>query len=135
VDKVHLFLVFFPRRLSSRSAEQVKRAIDADPSIKLIFLCSLGNPTGTLISLVSIRAVLDYGPFKGIVVVDEVYIDFSEPGSSTTMLIIEYVNLCIIWTLSKSFGLMAIHWYKLCCAGKLLLTEQEAKTKSNIALW
>ena len=50
---------------------QVKKTIDADPLIKLIFLCSPGNPTGTLISLASIRALLDYEPFKGIVVVDE----------------------------------------------------------------
>jgi histidinol-phosphate aminotransferase len=54
-----------------RGAMQVKKAIDADPSIKLIFLSSPGNPAGTLISLVSIRVLLDYEPFKGIVVVDE----------------------------------------------------------------
>src|SRR5712672_2306635 len=73
--------------LCNESAMQVKKAIDADPSIKLVFLCSPGNPTGTLISLASIRALLDYEPFKGIVVVDEAYIDFSEPGSSATSLV------------------------------------------------
>jgi histidinol-phosphate aminotransferase len=87
---------------------QVKKTIDADPSIKLIFLCSPGNPTGTLISLVSIRALLDYEPFKGIVVVDEAYIDFSEPGSSAASLVAEYANICVMQTLSKSFGLAAI---------------------------
>ena len=50
---------------------QVKKAIDADPSIKLVFLCSPGNPTGTLIPLSTIRALLDYENFHGIVVVDE----------------------------------------------------------------
>ncbi|KAF8271818.1 histidinol-phosphate aminotransferase [Lactarius quietus] len=88
--------------------DEVKKAIDADPSIKLIFLCSPGNPTGTLISLGSIRAILDYVPFKGIVVVDEAYIDFSEPGGSAATLIAEYANLCVMQTLSKSFGLAAI---------------------------
>ena len=87
---------------------QVKKAIDADPSIKLVFLCSPGNPTGTLISLASIRALLDYEPFKGIVVVDEAYIDFSEPGSSAASLVAEYANICVLQTLSKSFGLAAI---------------------------
>lgn len=87
---------------------QVKKTIDADPSIKLIFLCSPGNPTGTLISLASVRALLDYEPFKGIVVVDEAYIDFSEPGSSAASLVAEYANICVMQTLSKSFGLAAI---------------------------
>jgi len=87
---------------------QVKKAIDADPSIKLVFLCSPGNPTGTLISLASIRAILDYEPFKGIVVVDEAYVDFSEPGNSAVSLVAEYANLCVMQTLSKSFGLAAI---------------------------
>ncbi len=113
VDEVRLVLVFFPRRLSNRSAEQVKRAIDADPSIKQIFLCSPGNPTGTLISLGSIRAILDYEPFKGIVVVDEAYIDFSEPESSAATLIVEYANLGLMQTLSKSFGLAAIRYIPL----------------------
>lgn len=92
----------------SLRVDDVKMAIDADPSIKLIFLCSPGNPTGTLISLGSIRAILDYVPFKGIVIVDEAYIDFSEPGSSAATLIAEYANLCVMQTLSKSFGLAAI---------------------------
>jgi Aminotransferase class I and II len=87
---------------------QIKKAIDADPSIKLIFLCSPGNPTGTLISLASLRAILDYEPFKGIVVVDEAYIDFSEPGSSAVTFIAEYANICVMQTLSKSFGLAGI---------------------------
>ncbi|KAI0053201.1 histidinol-phosphate aminotransferase [Auriscalpium vulgare] len=88
--------------------DEVKRAVDEDPSIKLLFLCSPGNPTGTLISLASIRAILDYEPFKGIVIVDEAYIDFSEPGSSAVSLISEYANLCVMQTLSKSYGLAAI---------------------------
>jgi histidinol-phosphate aminotransferase len=92
---------------------QVKRTIDADPSIKLIFLCSPGNPTGTLISVASIRALLDYEPFKGIVVVDEAYIDFSEPGSSAASLVAEYANICVMQTLSKSFGLAAIRYVRL----------------------
>lgn len=93
----------------------MKKAIDADPSIKLIFLCSPGNPTGTLISLASMRAILDYEPFKGIVVVDEAYIDFSEPGSSAASLVAEYANICVMQTLSKSFGLAAIRcvWFSL----------------------
>ena len=34
---------------------QMKRAIDEDPLVKLIFLCSPGNPSGTLISLSDVQ--------------------------------------------------------------------------------
>ncbi|KAJ7698606.1 histidinol-phosphate aminotransferase [Mycena rosella] len=94
-------------RFSIRVSE-IKRAVDADPSIKLIFLCSPGNPTGTLIPLSSIRAVLDYSNFKGIVVVDEAYIDFASDDASAVSLIKEYANLVVMQTLSKSFGLAGV---------------------------
>ncbi|PFH48081.1 hypothetical protein AMATHDRAFT_81935 [Amanita thiersii Skay4041] len=88
--------------------ENVKAALKADPCIKLVFLCSPGNPTGTLLSLSSIKSLLEYEPFKGIIVVDEAYIDFSGPDASAVSLIKEYPNLCVMQTLSKSFGLAAI---------------------------
>lgn len=87
---------------------QVKRAIDGDPSIKLIFLCSPGNPTGTAIPLSAIREILDYQNFQGIVIVDEAYIDFAGSDASAVSLIEEYANICVMQTLSKSFGLAAI---------------------------
>lgn len=82
--------------------------MDANPDIKLILLCSPGNPTGTVIPPFVIRSLLDYEPFKGIVVVDEAYIDFAPEGCSAVSLISEYANLCVMQTLSKGFGLAAI---------------------------
>lgn len=89
---------------------QIKKRVVADPSIKLIFLCSPGNPTGTLIPLSSIRSLLEFPDFKGIVVVDEAYIDFAnDPETkSAASLVKEYANVCVMQTLSKSFGLAAI---------------------------
>ncbi|KAK0204588.1 histidinol-phosphate aminotransferase [Desarmillaria ectypa] len=92
----------------SVKVDDVKKAVDADPSIKLIFLCSPGNPTGTLIPQSSIREILDYPGFKGIVIVDEAYIDFAGAGASAVSLVREYANLCVMQTVSKSFGLAAI---------------------------
>ncbi|KAJ7253716.1 histidinol-phosphate aminotransferase, partial [Mycena haematopus] len=94
-------------RFSVRVSE-MKKVIDADPSIKLIFLTSPGNPTGTLIPLSTIRAILDYPNFKGIVVVDEAYIDFASDDASAVSLVKEYGNLIVMQTLSKSFGLAAV---------------------------
>ncbi|KAM0748574.1 histidinol-phosphate aminotransferase [Meredithblackwellia eburnea MCA 4105] len=78
--------------------------------IKLVFLCSPGNPTGTLIPLADIRAILSNPDFDGLVVVDEAYIDFSPEGSSAVKLLVEegWDNLVIMQTLSKGFGLAAI---------------------------
>ncbi|KAI0036236.1 pyridoxal phosphate-dependent transferase [Vararia minispora EC-137] len=88
--------------------DEVKKVLAADPSIKIVFFCSPGNPTGTLISLNAIRSILEFELFKGIVMVDEAYIDFSPPGSSAADLVKEYPNLCVSQTLSKSYGLAAI---------------------------
>ncbi|KAI5121991.1 hypothetical protein M0805_001824 [Coniferiporia weirii] len=88
--------------------DAMKKAIDEDPLIKLIFLCSPGNPSGTLIPIADIVELLEYPKFKGVIVVDEAYIDFAPPGSSTVPLVEKYANLCVLQTLSKSFGLAAI---------------------------
>ncbi|KAI0336662.1 histidinol-phosphate aminotransferase [Cubamyces sp. BRFM 1775] len=92
----------------SLKVDEIKKAVSADPSIKLIFLCSPGNPTGTLIPLSSIRELLEYEGFKGVVIVDEAYIDFADEKASAVSLLKEYANLCVTQTLSKSFGLAAI---------------------------
>ncbi|THH28443.1 hypothetical protein EUX98_g5737 [Antrodiella citrinella] len=94
-------------RFSIRLIE-IKKAIDADSSIKLLFLCSPGNPTGTLIPLQVIKELLEYDKFKGIIVVDEAYIDFGGEKASAAALTKEYANICVVQTLSKSFGLAAI---------------------------
>ncbi|GJJ10548.1 hypothetical protein Clacol_004775 [Clathrus columnatus] len=96
--------------------EAIQQTIKSDPFIKLILLCSPGNPTGTLIPLSDIRKLLEDTNFKGILVVDEAYIDFADPYSnydsdsavSAVCLIKEYSNICVMQTLSKSFGLAAI---------------------------
>lgn len=74
----------------------------------MIFLCSPGNPTGTSIHLSSIKSLLDYSAFRGIVVVDEAYVDFAGEHTSAASLVKDYANLCVMQTLSKSFGLAAI---------------------------
>lgn len=90
------------------TSEQIKEALSKDSDIKVIFLCSPGNPSGTTISLDAVRSLLDYEPFKGIVVIDEAYIDFAGEAASAVSLIKDYANICVMQTLSKSFGLAAI---------------------------
>lgn len=80
--------------------DEIIRNIDA--FTKMIFLCSPNNPTGNCFSSESITILLER--FKGLVVVDEAYIDFSEQESWISALE-KYPNLVIIQTLSKAYGL------------------------------
>ncbi|KAJ9106005.1 hypothetical protein QFC19_003341 [Naganishia cerealis] len=86
----------------------MERAFAAYPDAKLLFLCSPGNPTGTLIPLDTIRAIASNPAYKGIVVVDEAYIDFAPEGTSAVELVNEFANVCVMQTLSKGFGLAGI---------------------------
>ncbi|KAJ3044815.1 histidinol-phosphate transaminase [Rhizophlyctis rosea] len=93
--------------------EEIKKALDADPLIKVVFICSPGNPTGTAINHDDIRAILNHETYKGVVVVDEAYIDFcvteeGQPPASVAKWVEEYPNLIVCQTLSKSFGLAGI---------------------------
>ncbi|KAI9310080.1 histidinol-phosphate aminotransferase [Dichotomocladium elegans] len=89
-------------------ADDIIATLKADPSIKIVFLCSPGNPTGTCLKHTDIRKVLDSG-YEGLVVVDEAYVDFVEhENGSVAHLVSEYPNLLVSQTLSKSFGLAGI---------------------------
>lgn len=76
-----------------------------DDATKLIYLCSPNNPTGNSLGHDAIREVLRR--FKGIVVVDEAYIDFSA-GPSFLREMGEWPNLVVLQTLSKAWGCAAI---------------------------
>lgn len=72
---------------------------------KIVWLCSPNNPTGNSLNHDEIHKVLKW--FRGIVVVDEAYIDFSA-GESFTSYLNQYPNLVILQTFSKAWGSAAI---------------------------
>ncbi|MCQ2224964.1 MAG: histidinol-phosphate transaminase [Paludibacteraceae bacterium] len=73
----------------------------ADAKTKVMWLCSPNNPTGNALDAKEIEKLLK--AFKGIVVVDEAYIDFSAHPSWVKRLA-EYPNLIILQTLSKAWA-------------------------------
>ncbi|KAJ1721304.1 histidinol-phosphate transaminase [Coemansia erecta] len=81
----------------------------SDETIKIIWLCSPGNPTGTRLNEADVRRVLE-SDYRGLVVVDEAYVDFvrADRGESYAKLVAEYPNLFVMQTMSKSFGLAGI---------------------------
>jgi histidinol-phosphate aminotransferase len=77
-------------------------------TIKLLYLCSPGNPTGSLIKKEDVQQVLEHPTWNGVVVLDEAYIDFAPEGSSLAEWVAEWPNLVVLQTLSKAFGLAGI---------------------------
>ena len=77
-------------------------------NIKIIYVCSPGNPTGSLIGKEDVRQVLEHPTWNGVVVLDEAYIDFAPEGSSLAEWVLEWPNLVVLQTLSKAFGLAGI---------------------------
>lgn len=77
------------------------------PDVKLMFICSPGNPTAKAIPLDVIESVAKSTQYKGLVVVDEAYVDFSTEGSAVA-LVNQYPNVVVLQTLSKAFGLAGI---------------------------
>lgn len=77
--------------------------------MKLIFLCSPGNPTAKALPLSDMAKIASHAP-NCLVVVDEAYIDFCIPVENHTALALlaEHPNVCVLQTLSKAFGLAAI---------------------------
>lgn len=88
--------------------DKINEALSADSSIKMVYLCSPGNPTGSLVDKADVERVLKHPTWNGLVVLDEAYIDFAPEGSSLAEWVAEWPNLVVMQTLSKAFGLAGI---------------------------
>jgi len=75
--------------------------------VKVVFLCSPGNPTGNLLSQASIQAALEIFGDSAIVVVDEAYIEFCAEQSVVRWLE-NHPQLVVLRTLSKAFALAGL---------------------------
>ena len=88
--------------------QAIDAALGSDPMIKLVYLCSPGNPTAKLISKGDIKRILEHPTWNGVLVLDEAYIDFSPDGASLAEWVTEWPNLVVMQTLSKAFGLAGV---------------------------
>lgn len=105
--------------LSEDFQPQIEKIMEAiDENTKIIFLCSPNNPTGNSFSDDSVAYLLQN--FKGLVVIDEAYIDFSKKESWINELD-EYPNLVITQTLSKAYGLAGIR-LGICYASETIIS-------------
>lgn len=92
--------------------------IDAsDNQTKLFFVCSPNNPSGNLLAKEEIKKILDLQ--RGLVVIDEAYIDFAATDSWLSELA-NYPNLIVCQTLSKAWGLAGLR-VGMCFASKEII--------------
>ncbi|KAL8972100.1 MAG: hypothetical protein Q9197_002937 [Variospora fuerteventurae] len=106
--------------------EAIKSTLSSDPAIKLVYVCSPGNPTANLMSKSDIQQILEHPTWNGIVVLDEAYIDFSPDGSSLAEWVTEWPNLVVMQTLSKAFGMAGIR------LGAAFASQQISRLLNNL---
>jgi histidinol-phosphate aminotransferase len=105
-------------------AEQV-----INPNTKLLFICSPNNPSGNLIAKPDIIRILE--SFKGLVIVDEAYIDFAEEGSMLPE-IDNYPNLVVLQTFSKAWGMAALRLGMAFAQSKTIAILNKIKYPYNV---
>jgi histidinol-phosphate aminotransferase len=102
-----------------------------DNHTKLIFVCNPNNPTANSLTISKIEKLL-YN-FKGIVVIDEAYIDFSAQPSFTKRLA-EFPNLVVMQTFSKAWGLAALRLGIAYASTEIISILNKIKPPYNINL-
>ena len=82
--------------------ESLLAARDAD----VLILCNPNNPTGSVLPAGAVEQLLSLT--KGLVVVDEAYIEFCPEIPSVCSLVEKHTNLLVLRTLSKAWGLAGL---------------------------
>lgn len=98
-------VISIPRRMDfSLEIDAIEAAVfEYQP--KLVFLATPNNPDGSMPTQGQLERLLD---LPLIVVLDEAYIEFAEPGSSKTAEVLKRENLVVLRTFSKWAGLAGL---------------------------
>jgi histidinol-phosphate aminotransferase len=107
--------------------EGIAEAIDENT--KIIFICSPNNPTGNSINRADIETIL--ANFKGLVVIDEAYINYSRQKTFIQELT-EYANLVVLHTLSKAWGLAGLRLGMAFASKEIIEVFNKVKPPYNI---
>ncbi|EAQ48670.1 histidinol-phosphate transaminase [Leeuwenhoekiella blandensis] len=116
--------------LSDDFQPQVHQILEqVDHQTKMLFLCSPNNPTANSFEGERIIQLLEN--FRGLVVVDEAYIDFSTEESWASKLQ-EYPNLVVTQTLSKAYGLAGIRLGICYASAEIIAILNKIKPPYNV---
>jgi histidinol dehydrogenase len=89
------------RKFGISAAEIIRQAEGA----KVLILCNPNNPTGAVLRKDALLEIVEN--FKGVVIVDEAYIDFCTEYSLAGK-VNDYENLIVVQTLSKAYGMAGL---------------------------
>lgn len=103
----------------------------ADGNTRLMFVCTPNNPTGNDLDHAEIERLLK--EFRGMVVVDEAYGDFSD-SPSFLQLLGKYPNLIVLQTLSKAWGCAAIRLGMAFASPEVIALYDKVKYPYNVNL-
>ncbi|KAI1098048.1 histidinol-phosphate aminotransferase [Jackrogersella minutella] len=112
---------------------KVTETLSTEQNVKMVYVCSPGNPTGSVIAKEDIRQILEHPTWNGVVVLDEAYIDFAPEGSSLAEWVAEWPNLVVMQTLSKAFGMAGIRLGAAFAAPPITLLLNNLKAPYNIS--
>lgn len=115
--------------LDSNFQLDVPRILEQDS--KILFACSPNNPTGNSINRNAIDELLK--SYKGIVVVDEAYIQYSRQTSFIGDLG-KYPNLVVLQTLSKAWGLAGLRLGMAFASPEIICYLNKIKYPYNISI-
>jgi histidinol-phosphate aminotransferase len=101
-----------------------------DDNTKLIWICSPNNPTGNSIDVKLIKLLLS--SFKGLLIIDEAYIDFAAQPSFINELH-NYPNLVVLQTFSKAWGLAALRLGIAFASAEIIEVLNKVKPPYNIS--
>ena len=102
----------------------------ADANSKILFICSPNNPSANKAKREDVLFLLQN--FKGLVVVDEAYIDFSDEPSFTTELD-KFPNLLVMQTFSKAWGLASLRLGMAFASEEIIRILNKIKPPYNIS--
>lgn len=111
------------------NTENLKPYLKGD-KLKLIFVCSPNNPTGNSFNETDVEFILK--EFKGIAIIDEAYIDFSNKKSWSEVLN-DYPNVIVTQTFSKAWALASARVGIAYASAEIVQLMNKVKMPYNIS--
>ena len=107
-----------------------------DKAIRSLLVVNPDNPSGNFILLADILRLAEWAQNNGIrLIIDESFVDFSDEGFNNTLLRNEllesYPTLCVMKSISKSYGVPGLRLGVLASADENLI----ARMKKDVAIW
>lgn len=107
-----------------------------DKDISTLLIVNPDNPSGNFISFDDLFTLLTWSQEKKIrLIVDESFVDFTTDGQDNTLLrnelLEQYPNVCVMKSISKSYGVPGLRLGVLATADEALIVRM----KKDVAIW